>query len=176
MTLHVSIGFAFYACPHLMHQPDSVVPVDVVVIPTPTRVAPPTLCGEGQLVAPLSPPADEQCLYHCLAAAPDVIFYESVPLPDKSTAVYCVKAEFLEFARAKGTQDVAARLSGKGPDSYPDIEDFNLLGEVLGGQIVLHGPQVGGAGPIYYNSGCPQILVLGHLMVKDGSGHRAPHL
>ena len=147
-TLHVIIGVAVYACPHLMLQPDSVVQ-DLTVDASQIILAPPTICERGQLLSTLSPPADGQCLYHCMAAAQNVLLYQNLPLPDRITAAYSVNGDFLQFLRAKGKIELATRLGGTGPESYPDSEDFELLGEFLGGQLVLESTEVGEAGPIY---------------------------
>ena len=174
-TLHVIIGVAVYACPHLMLQPDSVLQMDLTVGASQITRTPPTLCEKGQLLSTLSPPADGQCLYHCMAAAQNVLLYQNLILQDKITAAYSVKSDFLQFLRAKGKIELATRLGGTGPGSYPDSEDFELLGEFLGGQVVLESTEVGEAGPIYYNAGCPRVVVLGHRRVLDGTGHSSPH-
>jgi hypothetical protein len=110
-----------------------------------------------------------------MAAAQNVLLYQNLPLQDKITAAYSVKSDFLQFLRAKGKLDLAKRLGGTGSESYPDSEDFELLGEFLGGQVVLESTEVGEAGPIYYNTGCPRVVVLGHRKVLDGNGHSSPH-
>ena len=175
-TLHVIIGVAVYACPHLMLQPDSVVQTDTIMVDA-SQVfrPPPTLCDRGQLVSTLSPPADGQCLCHCMAAAQNVLLYQNLSLQDKITAAYSVKADFLQLLRAKGKNELAARLGGTGPASYPDSEEFELLAEFLGGQVVLESTEAGEAGPIYYNAGRPRVVVLGHKSVLDGTGHSSMH-
>ena len=106
-----------------MLQPDSVVQ-DLTVDASQTFRALPTICERGQLVSTLSPPADGQCLYHCMAAAQNVLLYQNLPIADKITAAYSSKGDFLQLLRAKGKIELATRLGGTGPGSYPDSEDF----------------------------------------------------
>ena len=71
--------------------------------------------------------ADEQCLYHCIAAAANVQCYAALGLAEKIQTAYRVKRDFLMLLRSEGKYDIAARLGGTGPDSYPTMDEFEHL-------------------------------------------------
>ena len=81
--------------------------------------------------------ADEQCLYHCIAASLGPGYYEALPMQRKIGAAYYIKGKFLEFVQRKGMEDDFLRLSGRGHDSYRTGKDFHVFAEFMGGSLLV---------------------------------------
>ena len=124
----------------------------------------------------LTVPADEQCLYHCVAAALNVQYYASLAAEGKINAAYYIKSRFVAFLRCSGKFEQATRLCGSGPGSYPTDQDMVALTEFIGGPMLVYDESHPHLGAVHVGKdgehACLQIYCC---MSKDGAGHKAPH-
>ena len=107
--------------------------------------------GEPQIRSstPLKVLADEQCMYHCLAASYNVEYYESLSDAQKLDASYYVKGVFL---------------------------DFLLVAEFIGGSLYLSADGEEELGSIHYGPlGVMPLLHIRSMPSADGAGHKSPH-
>ena len=99
-------------------------------------------------------PADDQCLYHCIAAALNVAHYKSLTLEKKVEAAYYIKGLFIQFLRSKDLPSTAARLSIRGVEGHPTEDDLAhvaaFLGEDQAIEMTIEGRDE--MGPIHYGS------------------------
>ena len=82
-------------------------------------------------------PPDEQCLYHCIAAALDVRHYKALSGERKLEAAYFVKSMIMQWLLKQGMTTVYKRLSGRGPTSYPEDHDLFHAARCMGCAISL---------------------------------------
>jgi hypothetical protein len=137
--------------------------------------------GDGQVAAggAVSVPADEQCLYHCIAASYNVDKYLAMALDGKIKAARFVKTAFIAFLRHKQTSqydEVADRLDSSGPEAYPTSDDFKFISEFIGGALELSIAYMDWVGPIHHGSNdLPVYLRVLATKSTDGAGHQSDH-
>ena len=131
-------------------------------------------------------PADEYCMYHCMAAAYEteefkrgrdnqgIVRERDRTISDDQSA-RCIKGEVIAAARAGGDNATADRLALPGVDGYPGMDELKYLAKVAGGQIDLVLTAADGEKSfVTYGSGS-LCFALQHCQSVDGDGHSSDH-
>ena len=125
-----------------------------------------------RLAAPMSVPADDLCLYHCLVAAFDLPRYQAAIDAQRVTWAKALRQKTIELLKTMRLFGQARRLALPGSAGYPDEPDFYWISKAINLGFELW--QDGLPAPLPYG-GLPITAAVIYRKVADGAGHLSDH-